>query len=129
MFDGLSFFSSNMLFVLLISMPGMLPPGEQLLGIMFAFSLVSGIVFSLLSVGTPWVLENIYRYLDKLNAQLQSKITAINDMYIGQWAWLLGFSWWTTLVLTLSEPYINCFDEVGMWWLLVSLISMATVIC
>ena len=46
----------------------------------------------------------------------------VNDWFIGQWAWLLGFAWWTALLALYSKQYFNLFSLVWSWWLLCAIL-------
>ena len=42
----------------------------------------------------------------------------VDDWFIGQWQWLMGFAWWSVGVVLLTDSYLGLYDEPWAWWAL-----------
>jgi len=40
----------------------------------------------------------------------------VNDWFIGQWQWLIGFAYWNVMLCPLCSPYLDVYDYAEAWW-------------
>ena len=127
--DGATFFSTIILFSILASAFGGddSPQGRALL-LPELFAL--GIAITLGSVGWVMGFEALpYWYYDKIGrgAPPEDALKTnrqVSDWYIGQCQWLMGFAWWSTALVLLTDSYLGLYGQVWAWWSLTMFILL-----
>lgn len=128
--DGATFFSTNMLFVVLVSAfswgAPMLP---RLLGFSVGLTLVL-LLLTLLSEQIPrWLHESgLLGSSKQYSAAAQHTTEVVNDWFIGQWQWLLGFAWWNSWLVLLTSDYLDVFHYRSAWWALCGVLFLLFVL-
>eukprot|EP00658_Telonema_sp_P-2_P033825 TRINITY_DN2474_c0_g8_i1.p1 TRINITY_DN2474_c0_g8~~TRINITY_DN2474_c0_g8_i1.p1 ORF type:complete len:538 (-),score=107.11 TRINITY_DN2474_c0_g8_i1:47-1660(-) len=130
--DGVTFFSTNLLFVSLVSFFnwGQSNMITKLFGFAVGLTLLLMAVVYFSESIPRWLYEG--RYLpcseDRRDGVYSesSRITTelVNAWFIGQWQWLMGFAWWNLLLATLGSEYLDLYHHTLAWWMLIVFILL-----
>lgn len=101
--------------------------GAALFPLLLLFTLVI-IVFS---VVFTTLFEKIPALLSYPSPPLTTSVRTtalVNDWFIGQWQWLMGFAMWTTALSLYGSAYLDVYDHASAWWLLCAAIFIGYVL-
>eukprot|EP01065_Artemidia_motanka_P009893 TRINITY_DN1512_c0_g2_i1.p1 TRINITY_DN1512_c0_g2~~TRINITY_DN1512_c0_g2_i1.p1 ORF type:complete len:646 (+),score=197.64 TRINITY_DN1512_c0_g2_i1:66-1940(+) len=118
--DGVTFFTGNLFFLILASLVfhGRKPNDSAQLVLLFAFAIGASVVLGLATL-METAVKRLMLKCGQLTLKRRKQVHLVNDWYIGQWAWLLGYSYWFILWCALTHEYIDAYDHVSCWWFMV----------
>jgi hypothetical protein len=130
--DGVSFFSGLLLYTLVLST--FVSGSDHAL---FPRLLLVALGLTALCVGWNVLFEDVFAtaagsFCTSAKASLSAEqqwsgvgrrarrtATMVNEWWVGQWQWLIGFIWWTLALLLLSADYLDVYAHNTAWFLLI----------
>eukprot|EP00039_Didymoeca_costata_P020287 m.340755 g.340755 ORF g.340755 m.340755 type:complete len:488 (+) comp19502_c0_seq1:255-1718(+) len=118
--DGASFFSTCLTYSSMLS-AFEFHDGVYILPELLLFSLaivLFSVLFTVLFEGMPTAWY--YPKPPPQTAITTNKL--VDDWFLGQWQWLIGFAWWTTLLSLFGSEFLDIYDSKIAWWMLCTFI-------
>ena len=122
--DGVTFFSTIILFSVLETSfgGGGSPQGRAVL---LPELLLFAVTLTMCCVAWVVCFERIphwyycwYMGLTEPPAGALTTNRLVDDWFIGQWQWLMGFAWWSTGLVLLTNDYLGMYNQAWAWWAL-----------